>query len=200
MISLIFGSIAFIMLVHSNSSDDPTKWIEIIERLRPLHKKLGKPGPHDWLAHHHEPGQTFNQYVQSDPVTPDEKHCMIYIQPVGEFTELQRRIVTLTSDFMIRFYNLRVHIQKDIPLSAIPSKAKRVHPECGMCGSNHREEADRRPLWFCPECMAKVCWAKGTDPVSRYQTLADFCDKNGLVKEKAFYEKSIKVLGKGLLK
>lgn len=300
MIALIVGAISSMMLDHTNSSDDPVKWHEIIEKLRPLHKKLGKPGPHDWLAHHHEPGQTFQQYVQSDPVTPDEKHCTIYIQPIGEFTELQRRIVTLTSDFMSRFYNLRVRIRKDIPLSAIPRGAKRVHPEwgmeqilttyilydilkpelpadatasialtasdlwpgkgwnfvfgqaslrdrvgvwsmyrngdpsenesgfklcllrtmktavhemghmfsmdhcisheCGMCGSNHREEADRRPLWFCPECMAKVCWTTGTNPVSRYRTLADFCEKNSLENEKAFYEKSIKVLGEGFLK
>lgn len=120
------------MLVHTRSSNDPAKWTEIIEKLRPLHRKLGKPCPHDWLAHHHEPGQTFQQYVKSDPVTPDEKHRIIYIQPVGEFTELQRRIVTLTSDFMGRFYNLRGRIQKDIPLSAIPIKAKRHHPEWGM--------------------------------------------------------------------
>jgi predicted Zn-dependent protease/phosphatidylglycerophosphate synthase len=43
--------------------------------------------------------------------------------------------------------------------------------ECGMCGSNHREESDRRPLWFCPECQAKVCWATGADPATRYRQL-----------------------------
>jgi archaemetzincin len=72
--------------------------------------------------------------------------------------------------------------------------------ECGMCGSNHREEADRRPLWFCPECMAKVCWASGTDPVARFQKLADFCEENELEDERAFYEKSINALREGFLK
>ena len=71
----------FIMFVHVKSSDDLAKWITIIEKLRPLHKKLGKPEPHDWLAHHHEPGQTFQEYVKSKPVTPDEKHNTIFIQP-----------------------------------------------------------------------------------------------------------------------
>ena len=26
--------------------------------------------------------------------------------------------------------------------------------ECCMCGSNHREESDRRPVYLCPECTA----------------------------------------------
>ncbi|MCK4357344.1 MAG: hypothetical protein KAW92_01120 [Candidatus Cloacimonetes bacterium] len=192
---------------------------------------------------------------------------------------------------MSRFYNLQVKVQKDIPLSVIPNKARRRHPEwgveqiltsyilndilkpklpadaaayialtisdlwpgrgwnfvfgqaslrervgvwsiyrngnpaesensfrlcllrtiktavheighmfsmshcvkyeCCMCGSNHREEADRRPLWFCPECMAKVCWATCSDPVDRYQILAEFCEEHGFNNEKEFYKKSI---------
>ena len=34
--------------------------------------------------------------------------------------------------------------------------------ECNMCGSNHRQEADRRPLWLCPCCLAKLCHATGS--------------------------------------
>lgn len=30
---------------------------EVMEKLRPLHKKLGKPRPGDWLAVHPEPGR-----------------------------------------------------------------------------------------------------------------------------------------------
>jgi archaemetzincin len=67
--------------------------------------------------------------------------------------------------------------------------------QCCMCGSNHREESDRHPLYLCPECMAKVCLATQTDPVGRYRKLAEFCDKNGFDEEADFYRKSIKVLG-----
>ncbi len=63
-----------------------------------------------------------------------------------------------------------------------------------MCGSNSLPEADRRPLWFCPECVAKVCWVTGKDPAERYGRLARFCGKQGLSKEKEFYERSIKAL------
>ncbi len=66
--------------------------------------------------------------------------------------------------------------------------------ECCMCGSNHRGESDRRPLYLCPECTAKLCWATQTDPVSRYKRLVEFCAQNGFEKERTFLEKSIRRL------
>ena len=64
-----------------------------------------------------------------------------------------------------------------------------------MCGSNHRQESDRRPLALCPECLAKVCWATGADPVEQFRKLAEFSGQAGLKDEQAFYEKSIQALG-----
>jgi len=69
--------------------------------------------------------------------------------------------------------------------------------ECNMCGSNHREESDRRPIALCPECLAKVCWAAAVDPTQRFRSLAEFCKENGLTDEAAFYEKSIEALTAG---
>ena len=62
--------------------------------------------------------------------------------------------------------------------------------ECGMNGSNHRTEADSRPLWFCPEDEMKVWWACGVDPAKRYDRLAVFADAHGLVAEAKFWRKS----------
>ena len=61
--------------------------------------------------------------------------------------------------------------------------------ECNMCGCNHREEGDRRPIALCPHCLAKLCYATGCDPENRYEKLIAFCKKNGLDKEREFYEK-----------
>ena len=276
-------------------TDREAKLRAAMEKLRPLHKKLGKPRRGDWLFEHRESGQTFGEYLRSRPVTPTVKRRTIYIQPLGDFTKTQRRVVTLTADFMGRYFNLPVKIKKDLPLSLVPPVARRTHPtwgvkqilstyvldkilkkrlpddaacyiafttsdlwpgrgwnfvfgqaslrdrvgvwtihrngnpekdkatfkrcllrtmktathetghmfsmqhcilyECNMCGSNHREESDRRPLWCCPECMAKICWATGTDPINRYRKLADFCKENGLTDESKFYKKSIGLLG-----
>jgi archaemetzincin len=66
--------------------------------------------------------------------------------------------------------------------------------ECNMCGSNNRQEADRRPLWLCPHCLAKLCHATGADPVQRFKELAVFSKREGLQSEQEFYEKSLAVL------
>jgi archaemetzincin len=62
--------------------------------------------------------------------------------------------------------------------------------ECNMCGSNNREESDRRPLCLCPEDLAKVCWAARTDPVERCRELAAFCEAQGLDAEAAYYRRA----------
>ena len=268
-----------------------------MEKLRPLHRKLGPPRPGDWLYHHREPGQTFEQYTRSDPARPVGKRRVICLQPLGDFSAPQRKVLTLTAEFAGHYLGLPVRTEKDLPLSIIPARARRTHPtwgdrqvltsyvldevlkprlpadaaaclaltagdlwpgegwnfvfgqaslsdrvgvwsiyrngdpaageeayrlcllrtmktavhelghmfslqhciayECGMCGSNHRQEADLRPLETCPECMAKICWAAGLDPVERYRGLQAFCGANGLEAEREFYLKSLKALGAG---
>ncbi|MBM4038966.1 MAG: hypothetical protein FJ290_10680 [Planctomycetes bacterium] len=262
-----------------------------MEKLRPLATKLGKPRLGDWLAHHKEPGQTFEEYLASGPTGPTKERRTIYVQPLGEFTGPQRRIITLAADFMGRYFGLPVKVEKDLSLSLIPASARRVHPswgvkqiltthvldevlkprlpkdavayiaftasdlwpgegwnfvfgqaslservgvwsifrngdpekeaklcllrtiktathetghmfgmyhcilyECNMCGSNSRPESDRRPLACCPECVAKLWWSTGAEPVPRYRSLAEFCKEQGLALEREFYEKAIRAL------
>lgn len=276
---------------------DAQRLIEPMKQIKPLHRKLAKPQPGDWLERHHEPGQTFSEYVNSNPRRLTGRRRILYVQPLGEFTDVQRKIVNLTADFMKRFYSVPVKVLDDIPLSVIPDSARRVHPEwgvkqilstyvldivlkprlpkdaaaymaftasdlwpgegwnfvfgqasllgrvgvwsihrngdpeksdadfklcllrtmkvavhetghmfsiehctryeCGMCGSNHLQESDRHPLWFCPECMAKVCWATEADPVERYRTLSESCGTNSLVTESEFYRKSAELIERG---
>ncbi len=105
---------------------------EMMDRLRPLHRRLGTPRPGDWLAMHPEPGQTFRQYIASHPVTPRGKRRVVIIQPLGDFTTSQRKIITLTADFMGRYFNLPVRTRRDLPMSLIPERARRVHPSWGV--------------------------------------------------------------------
>ena len=268
---------------------------EIIEKLRPLHKRLGKPRPGDWLTEHSEPGQTFLEYLDSSPVIPGDQRKTIYVQPLGNFTHTQRRIIDLTAEFMALFFNLGVKIQADLPLRIIPDNARRIHPQwgmrqilstyildavliprlpgdaaayiafttsdlwpgmgwnfvfgqastrdrvgvwsiyrngdpdkseaefrlclrrtmntavhetghmfsllhctlyrCVMCGSNHREESDRRPLSLCPECLAKLCWATKTGPEKHYKKLHPFFEQNAFEEEAEFCRESLRVIG-----
>jgi archaemetzincin len=63
--------------------------------------------------------------------------------------------------------------------------------ECCMNGSNHRAEADSRPLAFCPEDEMKVWWACREDPAKRYARLIEFADAHGLVAQARFWRASL---------
>jgi archaemetzincin len=43
------------------------------------------PGPDDWVAVHPEPGQTFVDFVRSQPNRPDALRNAIYLQPLEDF-------------------------------------------------------------------------------------------------------------------
>ncbi|MBI4244214.1 MAG: hypothetical protein HY606_09010 [Planctomycetes bacterium] len=297
---LLVGLIYNGLFVSKNGREDevspdklyhPDNLQKLIEKLQPLHNKLEKPRPGEWLHSHDEPGQTFKQYISGDPVTIDDKRKVIYIQPIGDFIESQDEIIKLTSEYMSLYFNLEVKIKDKLSLDLIPKKARRKHPQwgddqilttyvlnevlkpklpddamafiafttsdlwpgegwnfvfgqaslrdrvgvwsiyrngdsskgkkefklcllrtlktathevghmfsmhhciaynCNMCGSNNREESDKRPLWLCPECVSKICWATRTDPVGRYEKLADFSAQQGLETEKKFFKRSV---------
>lgn len=264
-------------------------------KLVPLHTRLGKPAPGEWLAEHPEPGQTYLQYVRSNPVRPDRKRRTIYVQPLGEFTDAQRKVVALTCEYMHHYFNLPVRMRDALSLTMIPASARRVHPtwkvdqilstyvlesvlaprlpadavayiaftpidlwpgegwnfvfgqaslservgvwsfnrfgdpdqsdaafklcllrtlklathetghmfsmahctlfECNMCASNHLEEADRRPSWLCPQCLAKLCWVTSAEPREHFQRMAAFAKAQGFTKEQEFYERSLAAIG-----
>lgn len=102
-----------------------------LAKLRPLHTPLGEPLAGDWLASHEEAGQTFAQYLASRPVTPQGRRRVIYVLPLGDFSETERKIVDLTADYMSRYFNRPVKFLDAVPLSAVPAAARRTHPTWG---------------------------------------------------------------------
>jgi len=267
-----------------------------VAALEPIADRLGPVKVGDWLAEHDEPGQSFDEYVAGDPVIPDPEggRRVIYVQPLGDLDETERRVVTLASDYLERFFGLTVQIEEGLGLDVVPERARRVHPdwgvpqisssfvldhvlrprlpgdaasyisftasdlwpgdgynfvfgqaslrdrvgvwsmyrtgdprqgeaafrrvlwrtlktavhesahmfsvehctahECVMNGSNSLEESDARPMWLCPECMAKIAWATSQDPVTRYQRLLEFTSAQGLSRETAHFERAIDLL------
>ncbi|MGQ9575593.1 MAG: archaemetzincin [Thermoguttaceae bacterium] len=93
---------------------------------------MGPPAPGDWLAQHPERGQTYQEYLRSDPVRPDRRRRVIYIQPLGDFTATQRKVIRLAGQYLEAYFDLPVLIRGELPLSLIPAKARRVHPTWGM--------------------------------------------------------------------
>ena len=115
-------------------SQDAQREIELtkqIARIESLHTPMGPSRRGDWLTQHEEPGQTFAEYLQSDPVRPLGKRRVIYIQPIGDFSMVEKKIVHDTADFMGVYFNVAVKVRKTLALSEIPEKARRIHPSWG---------------------------------------------------------------------
>jgi archaemetzincin len=101
---------------------------KLIEKLRPLAVKLAKPGPSDWLANHPDKGQTFKQYLDCNPTRPTIARRTIYIQPLGEFTATQRKVLKLTAEAMSLWFNSPIKFSEDLKLEVVPDSVRRKNP------------------------------------------------------------------------
>lgn len=62
--------------------------------------------------------------------------------------------------------------------------------KCLLNGSNNMEEADSKPLWLCPECLAKLQYCLKFDLFERYEELIKFFNKNQMPKAGNYFKKS----------
>ena len=101
-------------------------------KLQPLMQKKTKPEIGDWLTEHHEDGQTFDQYLTSGPNRPIAGRATLYIQPIGDFSKLQVPLIKDTAEILGIHFGVPVKILDALPDSAIPDRARRIHPTWGM--------------------------------------------------------------------
>src|SRR5438445_5307584 len=106
-------------------------YLELEQKLRPLAESLPATRPGDWLAEHDEPGQTFAEYLDARPVRKNDTLTTIYLCFVGDFGEAQRRVLDLTRQYLARFFDCPVKVNRHVPLASVPARARRTHPSWG---------------------------------------------------------------------
>jgi archaemetzincin len=84
-------------------------------------ESIPKPGPHDWLAVHPEPGQTFDEFKASRPNRPNESRRVVYLQPLGEFIADRSPPIEKLREFAAAFFAMQVKVP-----SAVSPDASRV--------------------------------------------------------------------------
>src|ERR1700726_569244 len=100
-------------------------YADLEAKLGPLATALEKPQPGDWLATHFETGQTFAEYKGKKPVRKSESLHTVYICLVGDVTREEKRILSLTDEYLGIFFDSPVKLNKHLPLEAISAQAKR---------------------------------------------------------------------------
>ena len=71
------------------------------------------PGPDDWLAVHSESGQTFADFVRSQPNKPDSVRKTIYLQPLEDFETGKAPLLQKLVQFAEAFFS--------VPVQTLPS-------------------------------------------------------------------------------
>jgi archaemetzincin len=110
----------------AGKQEDPRVLPPEFARLLPLHTKLGKPEPGDWLDRYPELGQTYQQYLRSRPIKATARRSTIYVQPLGDFTASEKKIVDLAAEFLGIYFQLPVKVREPLSLDVIPQKARRT--------------------------------------------------------------------------
>ena len=85
--------------------------------VEPFFQPMGKPGRYDWLATFKEPGQTFDEYISSNPTLPTGERSVIYVQPLGKFSRERSRVIDVAAQYLGAFYGLPV---KSLPIRSLP--------------------------------------------------------------------------------
>lgn len=120
-------------LTESQSSEAKiATLVKTKEAIAPFFAKMGKPQKGDWLENIPEAGETFEEYLKNKPITPTAEKHTIYIQPVGKFSDNQRKILLLTAAYMRVFYNLPVQLKPERILENVPAKWMRKNQFSGQ--------------------------------------------------------------------
>lgn len=86
------------------------------ESVRPLFRPdedffpIPTPGPNDWLMFHREPGQPFADYLASKPNRPDDVRRVIYLLPLGDFSEDTAPPLEEVRAYAAAFFQLEVRV------------------------------------------------------------------------------------------
>ena len=86
--------------------------------VEPFFQPVGKPQQYDWLATFKEPGQTFDEYISSNPTLPTLARDVIYVQPLGRFKPNETRVIKVAGEYLEAFYGLKVNQLKPKSLPA----------------------------------------------------------------------------------
>lgn len=108
------------------SVDDAPRLIKL---LAPKFDPLPKPEPGDWLAKYPEKGQTYRAYRARRKRPICDEFSTIEVQPLGDFTKSQKKLVDETAKFMEAFFGTPVTVLETLPLDDMPPKATRLRSD-----------------------------------------------------------------------
>lgn len=88
------------------------------------------PDPSDWLANHREPGQTFNQFLQTRRNLFQAPRDTLYVQPIGDFSPQASEVLHQVIEYAEVFFDAPVELLEPVDSSAMGvTTRKRSNPK-----------------------------------------------------------------------
>ena len=88
---------------------------------------MPKPLEGDWLSENEESGQSFLEFVESNPPRPQDNRRVLYVQPVDSFHNTNSELLANTCEMLSIFFRLPVQILPELSLEHLPEGARRIH-------------------------------------------------------------------------
>jgi archaemetzincin len=119
---------ALLLFISCKNEKPKTTGINVpnYAKLSSLDVRLSPPQDGEWLKENKETAQAFEQYIATKPITITAKRKVIYLQPIGIFSSLEDKMLTLTAEYTAYFFGLRTVLLKPIPADKFPRDKKRT--------------------------------------------------------------------------
>ncbi len=132
---LLLPALALCFTACGHGADDlKTRWEKWQEYAKSyaaseLFPPLVYPQGGDWLAAHHEAGETFEKYVESRPIKLTRERNRIVLQPVGPFTPQQEKLLEAMREFMAIYFQCKVDLLKPVDLPKEGFRQRETGPQ-----------------------------------------------------------------------
>ena len=87
---------------------------------------LPTPGPGDWMAVHHEFGQSFPAFVRAIPNRPDDARSTLVLQPLGRLDHEGAPLPELLRRFTEAYFGMETQVLPAIDLDHVTVTSRRV--------------------------------------------------------------------------
>ncbi|MCZ7648818.1 MAG: archaemetzincin [Planctomycetota bacterium] len=120
---------------------------QVFARLDPLDAagftRMGRPRPGEWLSSFRESPQPMELYRMQRPVRPTPERRTIVLQPLGEFTPGQRKVLESMREYAEVFFQLPARLERTMPFprgdEALEEQLVRIVPVGQRHGSYDRQ-------------------------------------------------------------
>ncbi|MCS3532600.1 archaemetzincin [Chryseobacterium sp. JUb7] len=88
--------------------------------------KLSRPQPGEWRYNRDEKFQTFADFQKTRKIIPVQEKNTIYLQPIGEFNDLQKKEIILTKEYLKTYFQLETKVLPILSSNIFPKSVKRI--------------------------------------------------------------------------